>query len=337
MRIPKYLSHSSLSLFLKDREEFYIRHLADKRAPRLPQEQFMSIGSAFDARVKSYLHRILFGSTHADSAKFEFDALFTSQVEEHNRDWAKAEAEYVFDCYAACGALQDLVLDLEGAVEEPRFEFSVESLLGGVVPFMGKPDLRYVHRTGVHVIFDWKVKGYCSKYGASPTKNYRLCRDALPEGAQQGKPSRSNGKMHAGYLTCDHNGFEVNAVGFEVASTEYADQLSVYGWMLGEQIGDDKVAFCIDEIVGKYMGEGVRPILRVANHRARVGRVYQQALYERACKAWEAITGGHIFYEMTRAESDDRCEVLEQTAAGLQAVGGSDDWFNEVTRPRFRK
>ena len=42
-------------------------------------------------------------------------------------------------------------------------------------------------RRPISVILDWKVHGYCSKYGASPSKGYMLCRD----GYLSDKPSRA--------------------------------------------------------------------------------------------------------------------------------------------------
>ena len=79
MRIPKSLSYSSMSLWYKDQDEFYIRYLADHAAPRLPQEQPAAVGSAFDAYTKSMLAYALFGK--AMSAQFEFGTIFESQVE----------------------------------------------------------------------------------------------------------------------------------------------------------------------------------------------------------------------------------------------------------------
>ena len=61
MRKPTYLSHSSLALWAKDKDEFYIKHLAETRAPRIAQEVYMSVGGSFDAYVKAALHERLFG------------------------------------------------------------------------------------------------------------------------------------------------------------------------------------------------------------------------------------------------------------------------------------
>ena len=94
MRIPKSLSYSSMSLWYKDQDEFYIRYLADHAAPRLPQEQPAAVGSAFDAYTKSMLAHALFGK--AMSAQFEFGTIFESQVEPHNRDFALDAGKRVF-------------------------------------------------------------------------------------------------------------------------------------------------------------------------------------------------------------------------------------------------
>ncbi len=229
--------------------------------------------------------------------------------------------------------------------EEPRFEFTVKGIIGDRVPFLGKPDCRFVHQCGVHVILDWKVKGYCSKYGASPSKNYMLCRDGydavkLGVGATkknpEGKQSASHGKAHKNFEPYDHHGMTIHAGSMEYSNPEYADQLSIYGWLLGEKPGDENVVVCIDEIVSKYMGEGAKPLLRVAQHRARVQRDHQMQLLDRATACWDAITSGHIFTDLSREDCDSRCEVLADVSVGLHSNGSSkEDWFAEVVRPQF--
>ena len=137
MRIPKYLSPSSLGTWEADQEEFYLRYLADKRPPRMPQTQPMSIGSAFDAYVKSYYHKVLFNTVDPE---FEFDTIFINQVEEHNRDWALVAGKYAFDAYQTSGALADLLNELQKSQSDPRFEFTLQDEFMGV-PLLGKPDL----------------------------------------------------------------------------------------------------------------------------------------------------------------------------------------------------
>lgn len=338
MRTPRYLSYSSFALWEKDREEFYLRYLAARRPPSLPQVPAMAIGSAFDARVKSALHAAIFGQ--GADPQFEFDAIFHEQVEPLNRDWARENGEYVFQCYRRTGAYDELLGLLQQSVEAPRFEFKVEGRIGGEVPFLGKPDCRFVldlSEGPVHVILDWKVKGYCSKYGASPSKGYALCRDGYEVPAHK-KHSLSHGKEHSNYLACQHRGFTVNTGCMEACNKEYADQLTTYGWLLGEQIGDESVVLAIDEVVSKFAGEGAKPMLRVANHRARVTRDYQLKLFERIKACWSTITSGHIFSDMPRQDSDSRCEILEQMSVGLASDGSpQEEWFNEITRPQVKR
>jgi hypothetical protein len=349
LRTPKYLSYSGLSLWEKDKEEFYLRHLAETRPPKIPQENFMSIGSAFDAYVKSELHAAIFGP--GADPQFEFDAIFVAQVEEHNRDWAREHAKYVYDCYVHTGSYDELLTMLKQSIEPPKFESKVDGLINGVVPFTGKPDCRFVLKfpdyDPVRIILDWKVKGYCSKYGASPSKGYALCRDgydAIKLGIDKtkkeplGKQSKSHGTSHDLYLPMNHRGFTINTGYMEDCNSEYADQVSIYGWLLGETPGDENVVTWIDELVCKFTGDGNRPLLRVANHRARVRGEYQKKLLNRAYECWDAITSGYIFRDVSRDDSDSRAQALEQMSIGLQSTGtAEDDWFNEVVRKGYRK
>jgi hypothetical protein len=130
------------------------------------------------------------------SPQFEFPAIFESQVEPHNRDFALKAGKHVFKAYKLCGAYDDLLKQLQQSVEPPRFEFKVDGLIEGV-PFTGKPNCRFVLDLGqgrIPCIYDWKVRGYCSKHGASPSKGYAVCLDGFI-----GKASRSQGKEHAMY------------------------------------------------------------------------------------------------------------------------------------------
>lgn len=326
-----------MTMFYRNREEFYLKYLAETRPPRMPQERYMSIGSAFDAYCKSGLHAALFGA--GSNPAYEFDAIFAEQVESQNRDWAREHGRYVFDCYCRTGAYQELLAMLSASKEPPRFEFTAEGTIAGV-PLLGKPDCRFVTANGVHVILDWKVKGYCSKSAPSPSKHYRLCRDGYDaialgidrtKAAPDGKQSKSHGTAHAGYVPYNHRGLEIHAGYLEDANTEYADQLSLYGWLLGELPGDESVAFLVDEIVCKP--HQPKPLIRVAQHRARVSQNHQMTLLQNSKKCWQAVTSGHIFSDLSREDNDLLCETLEQTAIGLQSDGSSEgDWFNQVAR-----
>lgn len=328
MRIPQSLSYSSLSLREKDPEEHYIKYLSDKAAPRLPQTPPMAVGSAFDAEVKAALHAALFGT--GSNPQFEFQTIFESQVEPQCRDFALTAGKVVMEAYKLCGAYDDLLNLLRKSIEPPRFEFKVEGTVGGA-PFTGKPDCRFVLDLGqgrISCIWDWKVHGYCSKYNTSPSKGYMTCLD----GFQAAKPSQSHGKEHKLFKAMDYRGLLINSGYMEFCNSEYADQLTLYSWLLGEQVGDENVVLGIEELCAK---PGSPPTLRYARHRGRVKADYQVALEARVKKCWQAIISGHIFTEMSREDSDARCQVLDEMAVGLMSDGSAlDQWFNDATRER---
>lgn len=329
MRTPRYLSHSAFALWEKDPEEYYLKHLAETRAPRIPQERPAAVGSAFDAYTKAALHEALYGK--GSDPEYEFEALFEQQVEPHNRDWARPEGEYVFQSYKESGAYDDLLALLLKARGQPRFEFTVEASLGGV-PFLGKPDLRFETENGVKVVHDWKVNGYCSNNATSPTKGYMLCRD----GYKARKPSKSHGTAHKQFVPFDFNGLVIDAGYMEDISTSWADQLSLYGWALGHKIGDQDVVLQIHQIVAKPIPEQ-RPQLRVAEFRCRVRDSYQEHLIKRLQRAWSHITSGHVLPYLSRDDNDNRCRMLEKESVGLQGDGSSkDNFFAECVRPKYR-
>jgi hypothetical protein len=335
MRLPEYLSPSSLSLWESDRQAFYLKHLVENRPPRIPQTDYMSIGSAFDAYVKAALHGALFGA--GADPRFEFDAIFTEQVEPQNRDWALEAGKFAFECYKITGSYDELLADLMMSLEPPQFEFTINQEIMGV-PLLGKPDLRYVDHTGAHVILDWKVNGFCSKYGASPYKGFRMIRDGwTPE---DGKPSRGVGKPHKMYKPIPHKGITIGAHFIEETCKDWADQLSIYGWMLGEEVGNEDVVVRVDQLACKP--KNPYPWIRVANHCCRISEEWQRSLVERLSNCWNAITSGYIFNEtMSQEESDERCEILDMRAEahGNAEVGGIEEWVCEISREAtgFRK
>lgn len=328
MRIPSYLSYSSFSLYEKNEEEFYLKSLADKRPPKMPQERPASIGSAFDAYVKSGFHEALYGA--GADPKYSLDALFETQVESHNRDWAREEGKYVFECYKLTGQYDRLLALLYRSIEPPRMEFEVKADLDGV-PFLGKPDLRFVLEGPVKVVHDFKVNGYCGKTGTSPNKGYMLCKD----GFIGEKQNKSDGQAHKQFVPLDFHGLTIDAGALEDCSDQWADQLSLYAWALGEPVGDQSTVISVDQIVAKPAKEG-KPILRVASFRARVRKSYQVHLLTRFKKCWDVIQSGHIFRSMTREESDQRCTLLDGQSSSTTTGSEYDDFFNEAVRATYR-
>jgi len=321
MRKPKYLSPTSIELFYKDVKEFYLRYLADERPPRFPQTMPMSVGSAFDAFVKSYLYEALFGKK--DPA-FEIQTLFNEQVEEANRAWAWEAGHYCFKEYKKCGALADLMLELEQATEDPRFEFTIEGRVSheanvdGVI-LLGKPDVYFHTKEGGAVVYDWKVNGFCSKSNTSPAKGYMSL--------------RPGNKIHK---LCDAmmvNGLMINvSLPLDQVNASWATQTAIYAWLLGEKVGGDFIVG-IDQLACGASDGVVFPDIRVAKHRALVSKEHQHEVYAKAVHVWQVIESGHIFRELSEEDSLKRQRMLDHVHA---AYTGEDtpeeEWFQKMTR-----
>jgi len=337
MREVKYLSPTSLALFESNPTEFYLKYLAEHRPPRLPQTEAMSVGAAFDAFVKNYLVYALHGKVEA---RFEIEAIFEEQVEPHNRDFAFDAGEYCFDCYRQSGALANLMLELQQAEGEPQFEFKIEQRvgLGNVVdgiPLLGKPDIYFRKPEGARVIYDWKVNGYCSKSPVSPAAGYVMCRDSWnPETLAH---SRSHGQQHKRASLMNVGGIMINiADGLETVKKDWATQLAIYMWILGEEVGTRAIVgidqLCCAPTSGSY------PLIRVATHRCRVGEEFQRELEARIVECWNAVCTGWVFRNMTREENDDRCRILDsqykayQNPVDYHSNEEWEAWFQSETR-----
>lgn len=324
MRTLSYLSPTSLSIYNDDKVKFYLLYLADTKTPRDQQTEPMAIGSAFDAYVKSFLHERLFGK----DPKFDLRTLFETQVETHNRTKAWDAGKYVFDTYKASGALTDLMVELDASVTTPRFEFDLMGIVGhqlGDVPFLGKPDLFYTNKEGARVIHDWKVNGFYSRNGASPVQGYTKLRTI-------GQPY----KAHKNAMPMRWKGLTLNmAQTLDMVKVDWAQQLAIYMWLCGEDVGTEDCAGSIDQIVCTP-GSKVFPDLRFAEHRSKISKSFQLDVFNKARDAWMCITSGHYFTDMTLEESKKRCQMLDTLHKDTMERPmdlTNDDWHRNVTRP----
>jgi hypothetical protein len=304
MRIPKYLSPSSLGKFESDRREFYKRYLCDIKTERHPQMDFMAVGSGFDAYVKSQIHTDIFGTAATVGTEYERDTIFEAQVEEHQRDVATEIAGKLWDQYNESGAYPALLADIEKSECAPQMEFTVQDEVDGV-PLLGKPDLRYITPAGIQVICDWKVNGSTSKYGASPFKGYQIVRDSYG--------STTHGKSHKTYRGSAYKDVMVEDLWLEDKCDYWADQLAIYGWLLEVPVGSEDFAVRMEQVACRTSKQGLRA--KFATHMNRISAGYQQALLTRIKMCWATIQDGHIFTEMSRQESDELCEILDMRAA----------------------
>ncbi len=330
MRKPEYLSPTSINLFYADPEEFYIRYLSDAKPPRDPQTQPMSIGSAFDAYVKSFLHEQLFGK--GKDPRFELKTIFEEQVEIQHRDWAWDHGAVAFRKYRESGALADLMLELQQAVSDPKFEIEIKGVVNGQregmerqvagVVLLGKPDVYFINKLGFPVILDWKVNGWCgTKNPTSPKKGYLRLR--------HGSTNRSLDKdHHKDAQIMLHQGMMVNFGHYlEDVDVTWAAQLSIYGWLCGMDVGTDFITG-IDQLVCKP--DGKYPDVRIAEHRLRVSKKFQMEIFGKAVNAWECIHSDHIFRDRSKQESQQLCITLDGKANVMKEIATSTDSADKV-------
>jgi hypothetical protein len=265
-RIPESLSPSALTLFRRDPKEYFYKYLATIRPPKFPQTKPMSVGSAFDARVKSYLANV-FGNT-----EWSFERLFESQVEVQNRDYAREAGENVFKVYRDSGALAELVLSLKGAINV-RFEERTTRLINGV-NITGVPDLLF-ETNDCLVILDWKVNGYERK--TSPRKGYVLC---LPDRVK-----------HKDVVQISHYGVPIVSEWFNTLYPDWAMQLCTYIWLMGYDIGSRCVC----------MVHQITPP-RVSIHAGLCAPQYQEDLFAEYLNLWNGIRDGSPFPDWENLE-----------------------------------
>ena len=320
MRKLEYLSPTSVKSFYDDLDNFYILYLSDNRPPRPKQTQPMSIGSSFDAYVKSYLHEQLYGPDD----KYELKTLFEAQVEPHNRDWAWEHGAHAFKLYKESGALADLTLELGNAIGTPKFELSIQGIVSQQDPIrntvkdvvlLGKPDLFFLNEEGYTVILDWKVNGWCSKYGQSPKKGYLKIRC----------DDRTIIDHHKDAIPMRWHGLMINLAHYlEDIDHDWGCQLAIYGWLVGEEIGSEFIT-CIDQLVCRPNATGPYPRVKIAQHRLRVSSKFQISLFDKVHHAWEVINSDHIFRDKTSEESYAHCLMLDAKAQLLKDIYNSED------------
>src|SRR5690606_22735363 len=284
--------------------------------------------------------------------RFEFEALFEAQVESHQRDISRDVGKYLFTRYRESGALNNLLLDMQEAVNEPRFEVEVRGVIGGRregvmqsisgVTFLGKPDVFYINQFGASVIVDWKVNGYYSKRKIYPMRGYlrhyvpAITGEVINDPFNQKHVYQFHDKgRHKECYAGVFNGTIINLSLFlEDMNDDWATQLSVYSWLCGTQVGDQFIVG-IDQICCAPIEDSLYPEVSFAEHRLRVRTEYQHSIWALAQEIWQQCNGDHFFKELSKEESQARCQILDERAK--QLFPEDDDFgkaFMEMTKVR---
>lgn len=322
MKKLEYLSPSGISLWLQDKTKFYFRYLCEHFVRSDVQTEPMAVGSAFDAYCKSWLHEKLFGI--GNDERFLIDNIFEAQVQPARRDKAKIDGKRVFDFYVEVGGLADLLLMLQKAVGPPRFEIEMSGVVGGEkqgltlrtdkVTLLGKPDVFFINEHGQHVILDWKVNGFYGKNQTTPMQGYVRCKSLV----------NKHGDRHPRSTHMIVNGMEICLTfNLDTLNEDWARQLGIYGWLCGEQIGNPFIT-AIDQLCGPGH------LMRLAQHRLRVGTDFQWKTFQLACDIWAICESGYIFRELTIDENEAKIELLDEMAK--KGTIREDDWMNDTRR-----
>lgn len=341
-----YISPSSFALYNQSPDLFYQRYLSphSQLLPREPQTRPMAIGSAFDAYIKSYLFSALFGPSTPGSDHYSFDALFTSMVEEHNRDWALPNGEYVFQQYKQSGVLQDLLTSLLTS-KSPRFEFSIYGQVSGyregvqthiaTISLGGKPDLSFIvpnpnpnqdaPEEDIHVILDFKVNGFLSKNKLSPTKGYVSLK----------APNLDYGS-HRGSIFTRYGPLVVNSsIPISESDPHWATQMTIYAWITGSSPGSSSFIAAIDQLVCNDSNGGIRlPTIKVASHRSFISERFQTQLFSRLHSLWEIVSSSPLYFfrDLSLEDSLSRQALLdEQLISSAPLVSNENDaWLQSL-------
>jgi hypothetical protein len=329
MRTLKAISPSSLATWEFNREEFYLKYLAEDRPKKPPQEVYMAAGSSFDAFVKSRIHTDIFGESQTAGSPYEFETIFESQVEPQCRDKAREMGAYLMGKYISSGAYGALISDIQDSPFAPQMEFQVEKVVNGI-PLLGKPDLRYITRGGVHIVSDWKVNGSYSEWGVSPVQGFKVSRSL--------KKNSWTTESHKKYFPKTVGDVEVNVNCLSDFSPDWATQLTMYGWCLGEEPGDENFVVRMEQFACRPGGVRSGPELqvKVVTHMSTICGRFQMNVMSRLIEMWTAIQKNHIFTDMTLEQSIENCEMVERKAAIPLGLHPSLNFSLAEKGPRFK-
>ena len=280
-KYPSYLSPSSLKVFERQPNTFYLQRMAPDPIPYEPQSLPAAVGSAFDYYVKidlvkkgvieesifrDRIFRDIWNPTQKDKLqdKSTAHAMWVTNVSEEHSDEAEKFGKFLFDKYRYNGYKPEIFEDIE-------IHRHYNLLPDPVVPLFGKLDATVRGPDGDVEPFDWKTSGYGSESGMSPKKGYsQAYRDGQPIGAH--KDYSPDVPMH-----------EINP--------EWAAQLCVYGWIMGKPIG---VPF-----YGQIEGLFIRShAITVAKYRAEITQEFQIQLAARFRMAWLSIKTGSFLRQL---------------------------------------
>jgi hypothetical protein len=273
-RRPTYVSPTSLHIFESSRELYAYQYILDPRPERPPQIPAMALGSAVDARLKADWHP----KFHPHDPKYDFEAIFESQVEPHLRDEVLEPSSWIVSRYKECGAYDRLMGEFQTAKKSPVFEIDLAGTIEGI-PLFGKPDIHFINKYDWTCTYDMKVNGFYSKNRTSVMRGYLWGYDFKKQKIVVHKDCK-----HQNIL-----GVVVNQnCPLELANKKFADQLLIYSWLCGVPIGSSRCIVGIEQFVGN------KSDFRIAQHRSQIKPTYHYELLDRLSKMWQAVVSDQV-------------------------------------------
>jgi len=294
------LSYSGFNSFWNYPQEFALRYLMPVPVPRTKTTKPMCIGTGFDAWVKFHLNKDL--DLGLDHLTYE---LQTTNIPDDLRIWTEQEGHGLFKLYKEQGAYGDLLTLLEGAdavIMEEHFERLLDLGEGRSIKLHGYPDLVFLKWDRWFVI-DWKVNGFCSKWGVSPAPGFWR--------------SRPSDKHHKTYSKGMVGDFEFNdAKCFSNWHKDWPTQLLFYHWMVNQK-PLDRLYVGVEQLACSPKG------IRSVSHRGALSPHFELEVKEKLIKFLTAIEKDHIFTDLTLEQSQEKMQELTSMAEAF----GPAEWL----------
>ena len=264
LTIRKQLEYLSPTSFLQSQDcelEFYLTRMAGIKIERMPQNEQMAVGCAFDAFVKSRISELL--------GKEVFLSKLLESVEPHNASIIQP-AHLIFDQYSSFGCVDRLISegisDIELSYQETIGGKKVpgsKTTLGGVNLF-GKPDAELKSVTPL----DWKTSGWKSDKPKSPPPGY------------------------VQFISKGYNvGFHKDRKTLEEIDKKWATQLVFYFWLRHGLILEE-IAGAIDLIL--ISGTLEEPEISVASYRSKISKIFVCDLWRKVSEIWKRFQEGEF-------------------------------------------
>lgn len=270
-----YLSPSSFKEWKLCPWKFFLKRLSGHLV-KGSQGTPAALGCSFDLYIKRYLARQL---GFQDEPRLSLATLVTSVNEDiPNRveilEAGKNLAEKYIELGFARRLLEEGLKDIELEIFEQFEEFNI----------LGKPDASLLPssvegKRELFVPLDWKVRGYGSKLGYSPTPGYRYRID------NTGKHYETHAK---------------STEPLEMLNPDWADQLAIYGWLLNPWVINNLIdmPIAIDEVTYG------RSSVSFTSIRSYVSKEYQTRLKKELKECWNTA-----MEPVAPIPSKSKCEI----------------------------